>query len=315
MYSIPQIDLQASLRGLKRRSTAKAIRKACLETGFFYVTNHGISEKLCSALFSRSQEFFALPIEEKMAVHMHKSGVAHRGYVPLFGENVNPGQERDCKESFDVGDEFPPEHPFVVEKRPLFGPNLWPQRPEKFRSVLEAYYEEMRALSFHLAELLALSLDLDEDFFVREMSAGSAALRILHYPPQSPNKASDETSCGEHTDYGLFTILNQDHAGGLEIRSLNGSWLPAPPIEGSFIINIADLLSRWTNDLYRSTEHRVRNEGGGHRYSVPYFVGANTNTKVECIPSCCSEDRPPRYEPVEAGAYLLARYSETFSST
>ena len=308
MCCIPLINLQ------NRDLAVRDLRKACLDSGFFYIEGHGVSEQILEEVFSVSQAFFSSPLEQKMAIHIEKSGIAHRGYIPYFEENVNPGEEKDFKEAYDLGIDFPTNHPFVLEKRPLFGQNQWPSGMKQFRSVLEKYFLEMKKVAHSLAELFALSLDLERKFFTQEMEDGSASLRLLHYPPQEPLHDSKETGCGAHTDYGLFTILKQDEQGGLEIRHKNGSWISATPIPGTFIINVADLLSRWTNDLYVSTEHRVRNPGKNHRYSIPFFVGVNSYTKVACLETCCSSSNPARYEPVSAGAYLLNRYHETFSA-
>ncbi|MDF2115466.1 2-oxoglutarate and iron-dependent oxygenase domain-containing protein [Roseiarcaceae bacterium H3SJ34-1] len=297
MTSIPIIDA-AELNTGGIAQLAERLGHACRQVGFFYLTGHGIPAADISNLFAMSHKFFALPTDEKARLAISATS-ANRGYVGLRTETLDPGKNVDDKEAFNVG----------VEGA---GPaaNVWPELAE-FRSTVLDYFDKVLALGVALHRPIAKDLDLDPHFFDSKLDRPMATLRLLHYPPASV-RADGQYGAGEHTDYGNLTLLLTDDAGGLEVRGLDGAWIAAPYIPGAFVCNIGDCLMRWTNDVYRSTPHRVINPPGRDRYSVAFFLDANADAPVAAVPSCVSTERPARYPPILAGDYLKERLSATY---
>ena len=310
--SVPVIDLAALLADPQHGPTAAAIGEACRTVGFLYVRNHGVPQALINAVFAEGRRFFAEPLEAKMAIHIARSP-HHRGYFPMFEENTDPTLTADLKEGFDMALDLAADDPHVQAGVPLHGPNVWPQGLPEFRPTLERYYAEMRGLAGRMMRAFAVALELDPDFFEAKISKPLAQLRLLHYPPQSGHVEEKTLGCGAHTDYGCLTILAQDDVGGLQLLNSAGQWIAAPPIPGTFVINIGDQMARWTNDRFAATLHRVINTSGRERYSVPFFFDPNFETLVECLPSCRTPDEPPRYSPIQAGEHLLNRFNATFA--
>lgn len=303
--SVPLIDISGlrSISAADRKSVADAIDRACREIGFFYITGHGVPDSLVTELTAISRRFFDQPLDTKMAIASANSE-HFRGYVPIHAEEHNPGHGRDWHEALDFGREPRPGH---APDAGFYGPNQWPDALPALRPVVERYYAAMLALANDLLRGFALALDLEEGYFLPKFDWAAGWLRLLHYPPQPAGPASAGIGIGEHTDYDAFTILWQDQSGGLEVQGLDGSWIQAPPIAGSYVINIANLMQRWTNDLYKSTPHRATNRSGLERTSVPFFVNANPETVVECLPGCGR----PLHPPVTAADWVLARVLES----
>lgn len=310
--SIPVVDLAPLLSGGDTVAVAEAVGRACREVGFLYIAGHGVPPALVERVFAEVRRFFALPDERKMAVHMRNSP-CHRGYYPLFEENTDPDLTADLKEGFDIALELGPDDPDVIAGRPLHGPNQWPVDLPGFRETLEEYYAAMRQLACRLLRAFALGLDIPEDFFEDKVDKPLAQLRTLHYPPQAGHIEAETLGCGAHTDYGCLTILAQDDVGGLQLCNSAGEWISAPPIPGTFVVNIGDQMARWTNDIFAATRHRVINTSGRERYSLPFFFDPNYDTVVECLDTCRDADHPPKYPPVRAGEYLLERFDATYS--
>ncbi|MEM7653664.1 MAG: 2-oxoglutarate and iron-dependent oxygenase domain-containing protein [Pseudomonadota bacterium] len=285
---------------------------ACRNVGFFYVKNHGVSAEQMSAIFDVARGFFAREEAEKNALHI-KNSPYHRGYFPYFEENTDPTMTADLKEGFDIGREVPVTDPDVVAGKPLHGPNQWPDDDGTFRSVCDSYFAAMNGLAHRILRGMALALELDEDYFVDRTQKPLAQLRLLHYPPQAGTVVERTLGCGAHSDYGTLTILLQDSVGGLQLQNANGEWIEAPPIPGTFIINVGEQMARWTNDRFPATLHRVINRSGKERYSVPFFFDPDYDTMVETLPSCLEPGEPVRYPPISSGDHLMSRLSETFS--
>ena len=197
---------------------------------------------------------------------------------------------------------------------PLYGPNQWPSAMSGFKPAMQAYYDEITALSHRLYRVFALALELPEDFFLAMLDKPLDILRILHYPPQPEVPDADQIGTGAHSDFDCFTILNQDPVGGLQALNSAGEWIDAPYIEDSFLINVGDMLERWSNGLFVSTVHRVINRSDKRRYSTVFFAAPGYHTEVACLPSCMSEAAPARYEPVLAGDYIVSRYNEILAA-
>ncbi len=310
--SVPVIDLGPFLDGGDKPGVARAIGRACREVGFFYVGNHGVPEARIEAAFAEARRFFAQPLEAKTAIHVSKSYPRQRGYVPLFEENTDPAVTADLKECFDLGRELPPDHPAVRAGTPFHGPNVWPEGLPGFRAAIAAYYDAVLDLSLTLTRAVALSLDLPEDHFADKLDRAVTTLRLIDYPPQQGRIEPATFGCGAHTDYGFLTVLAQDQAGGLQLRNCAGDWIAAPPISGTFVVNIAEMVERWTNGLYPATLHRVINTSERERFSMPFFLDTNYDARVECLPNCRSAEHPAKYPPVIGGEYLFRRFDQTF---
>jgi isopenicillin N synthase-like dioxygenase len=278
------IDISA-----RREDAAREIGEACRKYGFFYVVGHGVSDELQERLERFSREFFALPVEEKLEIRMSRGGRAWRGYFPL-GDELTSGRP-DLKEGIYLGTELPAGHP-----APLHGPNLFPDRPAELRPAVLEYLGAMTALGHRLMALIALSLGLPDSYFFDRYTADPLILfRIFNYPLAAA--APDSWGVGEHTDYGLLTILKQDGNGGLQVKSPAG-WLDAVPIPGSFVCNIGDMLDRLTGGEYRSTPHRVIPSARADRMSWPFFFDPNFEAEIESV---------GRY-----GDYVLAKVGKVF---
>jgi isopenicillin N synthase-like dioxygenase len=308
--NIPLIDLAPSFSEGRdaQDAVARDIGAACRDVGFFYVRNHDVPARTIDALFEASHTFFARPFENKMQIHVAKSA-ARRGYESPGNQALDVDSPADLKESFLLGIDRGPDHPLVRARTPRHGPNVWPDNASELRQPCEAYFEAMMSLSRHLMHLIATSLDLPEDFFDAHYNDPNVSLRLLHYPPHPENARANQLGAGAHTDWGSITVLAQDDCGGLEVQTAGGDWVRAEPIEGTFVVNIGDLLALWTNDDYRSTPHRVLNNiSGRDRYSVAFFYDPDYHARIECLPSCRTTANPPRYAPRTAGEHNHQMY-------
>ena len=305
--SVPIVDFAGMLSAdhEDKLRVAANIRDACARVGFFYLTNHGVSEALIERTFETARQFFAAPEELKRSCDVAQSSSAC-GYVPLYAE------DGDLHEAFDC----------AAEDRNIDGRlwrgdfrqlgNQWPEGQPDFRPALIAYSDAMRQLARRLFAALALALDLPEDYFVPNTDHPLSLLRILHYPSQEETLTKGMMGAGAHTDHECFTILCTDDIRALQVQNGAGEWLFAPRIPGAFIINIGDQMSRWTNDQFVSTMHRVVNVSGLERYSIPFFVGPNHDTTIEALPSCVGPGNPARHPPLVAGEYVMENILSSF---
>jgi isopenicillin N synthase-like dioxygenase len=284
---IPVVDVSALMAGTAGQAAVAAqLGTACRESGFFYAVGHGVSRELEQRLAEQSRDFFSQSVEEKMRIRMELGGRAWRGYFRV-GDELTSGKP-DQKEGLYFGQELPADHPQVLAGMPLAGPNLFPAYPAGFRETVLDYMAALTQVGHRLMAGLALSLDLDESYFADHYTADPLVLfRIFNYPPPADPAL---WGVGEHTDYGLLTILLQDEAGGLEVRS-RSRWVPAPPLADSFVCNIGDMLDRMTQGRFRSTPHRVRNPAPRDRLSFPFFFDPNFNARIQPVAVC--GDAPP----------------------
>jgi isopenicillin N synthase-like dioxygenase len=310
--SIPIIDLASFRDGSARKDVADAMGRAARDVGFFYVVNHGVDEATVADALTQTRNFFDLPLEEKNRYPIADSFPHQRGYVPVFGEELGMDETVDLKESFDLGVDLPADDPDVVAGVPFYSPNIWPDHMPDFKASITSYHDGMLGLSRVLGEAFAMSLGLDEQFFVNRMKKPIANMRLLHYPPHSPVSGQKVIGAGAHSDYGFVTILLQDQIGGLQVQNLRGEWIEAPPVPGSMVINIGEMLAMWTNDLFVATQHRVMNVSGVDRYSIPLFLDMDYDVEVDCLPTCLDDDDDPKYPVVRAGEYISKRLNETF---
>jgi isopenicillin N synthase-like dioxygenase len=310
--ALPLIDLSGlrSPSAVERGNLAGYIGRACRDKGFFYIENHGVPQRLIEAVFREAHNFFGLPMAERLAIGRDHS-FCNRGYEPMGGQDLEQTGVPDLKEAFDLGVELPESDPRVVARKVNHGPNQWPEGLPAFRGVIGDYFNCMRDLAVRLMGTLALSLGLAEDYFAGFCGEPVALMRLLHYPPQPAKPYPGEKGCGAHTDWGAITLLLQDDAGGLQIRDPIHGWLQAPPRPGTFIVNLGDLIARWTNDVYRSTEHRVINISGRDRFSVPFFLDGNPDHLVSCLPGCAGPGNVPKYPPVTVAEHTQEMHRRT----
>lgn len=310
--SIPLIDLAKLTHASKdiRQTEISALDKACREIGFFYLVNTGISTELMTALMTQAKHFFALPQEAKKAIDI-KSCVNHRGYGSIGEEQLDEVGHSDWKETFDMALDLPSDHPLAAKYPTMYGPNQNPSDPQTVE-VLQEYYVQAFEVAQKLLTAMATALKLEEDFFTRCFKDHVTVLRMIHYPPR-PSQDHDN-GAGAHTDYGCVTLLLQDHIGGLQVKNRNEEWVDATPIKDALVVNIGDLMQRWTNDEYVSTAHRVRaSQEDVHRYSFPFFVEPDYETEVACVPSCMAADKPAKYAPILSGDWIQSRFDATYA--
>jgi isopenicillin N synthase-like dioxygenase len=308
---IPVISLAPLLAGGDGvRGVAAAIRKAATEVGFFYIADHGIAAELVADAHAMARRFFALPPAEKRKVEINHR---HRGFLKMGEATMHGATKPDLKESFIFGLDLPEDDPDVRAGKELMGPNIWPSILPDMKRVLDAYYAAVVSCGERLLRALAVALDKPEDFFLASFRKPLARGSIIYYPPQAPSEKDEQFGVSPHSDYGFLTLLWQDDNGGLQVRQKEGGWIEAPPIPGTFVINIGDLLARWTNDLFASTPHRVINRSGRERYSIALFYDPHFDTPIEVLDTCCRQGEVPLYAPTTCGAYILGRFGSAFS--
>jgi len=325
---VPVIDVGPLVAGTAGRAdVARQLHQACTESGFFYIVGHGIDEQLIARLERLSREFFALPKSEKMRINMAAGGRAWRGYFAV-GDELTSGKP-DRKEGIYFGSELADDHPAVVARTPMHGRNLFPALPgvgaEPFRETVLECIRQLTELGHALLAGISLSLGLDASYFDERYTRDPLILfRIFNYPYVPRVETEEETTwgVGEHTDYGLLTILRQDTAGGLQVKS-RSKWVEAPPIPGSFVCNIGDMLDHMTRGLYRSTPHRVLNRAQHDRISFPFFFDPNfwaPMRPIEELPGhAAADDRHERWDQANVhdfrgtyGDYLLNKVAKVF---
>lgn len=320
MERLPVIDMRPLFDrsdAAGRARVAAEIAAACEAHGFFYLTGHGVGADVLDALEAESRRFFALPLPAKQRIAMAKGGRAWRGWFPLGGE-LTSGKP-DLKEGLYLGTELPPDHPRVRAGIPMHGANLWPDELPGLKAAVTAYMDGATRAAAALMEGVSLSLGLAADWFQRTYTAEPTVLfRIFHYPAGGD---PDAWGVGEHTDYGLLTLLAQDRFGGLQVKT-PGGWIEAPPIEGALVCNIGDMLERLTGGRFSSTPHRVRNVSGHDRLSFPLFFDPDFEAVMTPLPVSAqriASDREERWDRSSVhefagtyGDYLLGKVGKVF---
>jgi isopenicillin N synthase-like dioxygenase len=309
---IPVIDVGPLLAGEPSAvaRVAEEIGRACRNVGFFYIRNHGIAAEKIDRLVSETKRFYALPMAARMAYDIERVQ-RHRGYVPMGALYADVGAEPDIQEGYEVSVELPADDPDYLAGNIMLGPNLWPSELPGFREGVYDYHQAAVALGRVLFRAFARALGVAEDFFDDKTDKPMAQLRLLHYPPQQGKIRAKRIGVGIHTDYECFTILLQT-AAGLQVRNTAGDWIEAPPIPGTLVINIGDMLMRWTNGEFASTPHRAVNVTGEPRFSFPLFFGANYDAIARPLPKFCSPERPPRYPPTKCGPWTVKNITEVY---
>jgi isopenicillin N synthase-like dioxygenase len=315
--SIPVIDLsQAQAGGACSANVARQFREAATTSGFLYVVGHGVPEAQIQRQFALAQSLMAVPAATKEALSIRHSPIM-RGYERIGEQTLDASARPDIKESFYCGMRYPAEHPYVQAGYQTYGPNQWPTEVPEAPEVCESYIQTMLALSQRLMQVMALSLSLPEHHFDPTSDSPMVTLRMIRYPAH-PEDADELTfGAGAHTDWGALTILAQDDCGGLEVQMPDGTWVEAPPLAGSFVVNLGDMIPRWTNGLYNSNPHRVRNRhsGGRERYSIPFFYEPDYMARIEALPGTVPAGETPRYAPCTAGEHLSEMYRLTYGAS
>lgn len=324
---LPVIDVAPLVgrgSGADRAFAARAIEAACRDSGFFYATGHGVPASLLTRLDMLSRRFFALPNDTKMEISMAKGGPAWRGFFPV-GDELTSGRP-DLKEGLYFGTELPADHPRVRQGWPLHGANLWPAQLPELRPATLDYIAATTRAAHAIVAGIALSLGLEETYFADRYTADPTILfRIFHYPAPGQDVDPAGWGVGEHTDYGLLTLLAQDEQGGLQVKTPRG-WIDAPPLPGTLVCNIGDMLDRLTGGWFRSTPHRVRNHSGKGRLSFPLFFDPDFTAEIVPLPqravvgaSAVDADRARRWDGASVhafdgtyGDYLLGKVAKVF---
>ncbi|EGG22421.1 hypothetical protein DFA_04542 [Cavenderia fasciculata] len=299
---------------------AKEIDQACR-------TNHFITEKRFKEFMNATKQFFELSTEEKMKIYIGNSK-NHKGYVEMQSEHLDPTKKVDYKEALDMGLNYKMADPNNPTNT-LNGPNQYPQSlGQEWVDVIESYAKDvLEKVAKRLMQTMAYNLGAPLDYFDKLFNERNVStLRIIHYPPRLAEENEDEIAkldpseqyekmdtvgCGTHTDYGCITLLYQDEIGGLQVRNTDGNWIEATPIPNTFVVNIGDMMMRWSNDLYKSTPHRVISHGNKDRYSSPYFFEPYGDAIVACLPSCHSDSNPIKYPPITCNDYLSMKFDQT----
>ena len=300
---IPVIDLSPARAG-HFQDVGRKIHAAFTRSGFCYITGHGIPEAVIDAARRTALDFFHLPLDEKLK---SKPVESVRGFNALGRTKMKGALAPDHKEYFQIGLELARDDPAVLAGQPLRGPNQWPLSVPAFRPAFERYFDEVARCGRALLRAVAVSIGADEAFFVGKYDKPLQRTQAVYYPPHPQGVTTELFGVAPHTDYGCVTLLWQDDVGGLEVMDRSGSWIAAPPIPGTLVINIGDLLHRWSNDRYFSNQHRVTNRSGRERLSIATFFDPDFDAVVDPADLGLPVAEASRYPPVRAGDYIMGR--------
>lgn len=306
--TIPVIDITPLRDGSDPEGVAAQLHAASQTLGFIYIRGHGIPEDTINAARDQAFSFFRSAHHSKEAVQISDR---HRGWLGQGGAKMQDDVKADLKESFVWGSEA--EGPgSKTDDHPLCGNNRWPDATPKFRDAAMDYFRHGHEVAHHLMRGFALGLDLPENFFLRTADRPLSRASFVYYPPQSEASDGQQFGVGPHTDFGMLTVLCQDSVGGLEVEDIHGEWIQAPPIEGTLIVNVADLLTRWTDGFYKSTPHRVINRSGRERLSLVLAYDPNPETVIDSR-QIFGADHQAQNEPITCGDYLEWRFNKAFA--
>jgi isopenicillin N synthase-like dioxygenase len=323
LLHVPVIDIAPYREGTPegKAAVAELIGQACRDIGFLVVSGHGIPEDLISKTYDVSKEFFELPPSEKIKADRPAPDQV-RGYSAVGGEGLSYSLDEptppDIKESLSIGPvDVPPGDPYFTseEAGPHFAKNVWPAKPAELKPVWTEYFRAVDSLATDLMRLFALALKLDEHYFDNTIDKNISMMRVLQYPKQTTAPLPGQLRAGAHSDYGSMTILRKELSdnNSLQVKNKAGQWVSVPVIEGSFIVNIGDLMQQWTNDTWTSTLHRVVNppldsEANKDRMSIVFFHQPNYDAVVDCLSSCQTPDNPAKYGPITSGDHLRSKF-------
>jgi isopenicillin N synthase-like dioxygenase len=313
--TIPVIDLAPYLAGeagaLDR--TARELRFALTEVGFYFIVNHGVPQALIDETFRQAARFHAQPIERKMEIRIDKHNV---GYLPLRGDTLRTSvvqtvTKANFNEALFVARDMAADHPEVMANRRFRSANQWPADLPGFREPVVQYCDTMERLVQKLVRLYARALDLPATYFDGPFTDCQYKLRMTHYPQQE-SPVGDDFGIAPHTDTSFLTLLAPNTVPGLSIRSRSGHWIDAPAIPGAYVVNGGQLLLRWTNDTFLATPHRAVNKSGGERYALAFFCDSNIDWPIAAVPTTVGPDRPPKYPTTYYTDYMVAYQKRTY---
>ena len=314
--SIPIIDVGPAFRGEAGglEGVARQVRRASEEVGFFYLAGHGVPQVTIDAAFSASREFHAMPAADKQRLPINENNIGYLGVNQSIqgASTVHKATRPNLNESFFISHDRGADHADVVAGLPLRGRNQWPEGHAAMRAAMVRYFKTLEAVGERLLPVLARALDMPANAFARFFAnEAHVNLRFLHYPPQETDD-EEQFGQGPHTDNSFITILAREDVPGLAVRLPNGEWMAPPIIEGTFLVNLGNIMKRWSNDRFLSTPHGVLNDSGTDRYSIAFFYSPNVDAVIECLPSCVGPDNPPRYEPAVYRDLVLAFYNANY---
>ena len=301
---IPVIDISPLLDGRDPEAVAAAILRASQEVGFLYVSNHGISESFIAEAREAGLAFFRQPLAQKtdVAINSH-----HHGFLKIGDSKMEDDALPDMKESFIWGFEPTAQAP----ENAFRGANQWPDAPPDLKLKVLRYFEAAHDVARHLLRAAGLGLGLDPGTFLAGIAAPVSRGSLTYYPPQPESLGEAQFGVAPHTDFGVLTVLAQDDVGGLQVQNYDGDWIEAPPIAGTLVVNVGDLLARWSNDKFRSTPHRVINRTNHERLSLVVAYDPDYGTAIDPAVAC-SAGETPKYESIACGDYLTWRFGKSF---
>lgn len=314
--AIPLIDAGPAFRGEPGGPEAVAwqVRQASERVGFFYLAGHGVPAALVDAAFEASREFHAMPLEQKLRLTLNQNNI---GYLPVNqsmqrASTVHQATRPNFNESFFISHDRGADHPDVLAGTPLRGQNQWPEGQPALRATMVRYFKALEGVGQRLLPVLARALEMPPDFFAPFFrNEAHINLRFLHYPSQE-TEDDEQFGQGPHTDNSFITLLARTEVPGLAVRLPGGEWLAPPLIPGTFLVNLGNVMKRWSNDRFLSTPHGVLNDSGRDRYSIAFFYSPNPGAVIECLPSCVSADNPPRYAPAVYRDLVLDFYNANY---
>src|SRR5262245_60192830 len=314
--AIPLIDVGPAFGGEPGALEAVAVdvRRACEHVGFFYLAGHGVPQAVIDGACAASREFHATPIELKRSLKINENNIGYLAVNESMQRHstVHRATRPNFNESFFISHDRAVDHPDVLARTPLRGRNQWPDDHARMRAAMVTYFKTLEKLGERLLPILSRSLALSADFFAPFFrDEAHINLRFLHYPPQETDD-DEQFGQGPHTDNSFITMLAREDVPGLAVRLPNGEWMAPPVIPGTFLVNLGNIMKRWSNDRFLSTPHGVLNDSGKDRYSLAFFYSPNVNARIECLPSCVSADNPPRYVPAVYRDLVLAFYNANY---
>lgn len=311
--TVPVLDfsLMSSSQISDRLKFAKELRDACTQVGFFYLKNHGVPTAVIERAAQTMRDFFALPREEKMKIH-YLSSPNHRGFVAT-GDIKSDTELRggDMHEAVELSHDLSEEDEHYLRGIKFYGPNTWPVNPGSFRWAMGTYFDTQIEFGRRMLSAFALALELDEGFFDDIYTKPMSRLRACYYPPQHPDWDIRNLGIGAHRDFEIFTTVWTNKP-GLQAMGVEGDWVDIPPVEGTFVINIGDLMQRWSNDTFLSRPHRVVNLSPSERYSIAQFFGVDYDASLDAFPSLKVDGKGAKYAPITCGAHVEERVGRAY---
>jgi isopenicillin N synthase-like dioxygenase len=313
--TIPVIDLGPYLAGepgaLDR--TAKELRFALTEIGFYFIVNHGVPQALIDETYRQVARFHAQPMDKKMEVRIDRHNV---GYLPMRGDTlrtstVHAVTKANFNEAFFVARDLPDDHPDVVADRRFRSANRWPSGLPGFREAIVGYCGTLEQLVLRMMKLYAVALELPAAYFDAPFTDMQYKLRATHYPHQEV-ATDDEFGIAPHTDTSFLTLVAPNPVSGLSVRTRDARWIDVPGLPGAYVVNGGQMLQRWTNDFFLATPHRAINRSGGERYALAFFCDSNIDWPVASVPTTVGPDKPPKFPTTWYTDYMIHYQKRTY---